>query len=558
MGNNCNFTALICYQMKKLLFLLFIFLYVHAAFAVKEKKSALRPKLVVGIVIDQMRWDYLYRYYDRYGNGGFKRLMNNGYNCQNTMVNYIPAITGPGHTCVYTGSVPSIHGIAANDWRDKTTGRKWYCVEDTTVWLAGDESKKPSMSPRNLLATTITDELKLATNFRSRVYGVAVKDRGSILPAGHLANAAYWYDDKKGIFTTSSYYKNQSPQWLQAFNKRRVADSLMTQSWTTLYPANTYTQSLPDNNNYERAFKNEQTPVFPHSTAGLPDSTRYVMMKNFPAGNTYTVKMAQACIAGEQLGHGEETDFICVSFSSTDYAGHQFAPNSMEMEDMFLRLDSDIAIFLNFLDKAVGKDEYILFLTADHGGAHNATFLNDNNIPAGLLGPGLKNELNSYLKTRFGLDSLVLEILDMQLYLNESLLSSTHIDRPTVREAICEWLDTRPEIAYTFDPEHIDRTLIPEPIRAMLINGHNRQRSGTIRWVPNPGWYESNRPTGTDHSCWNPYDTHIPLLWYGWHIPKGETHATVNMTDIAPTLAALLHIQMPNGCVGKVITGVAP
>jgi predicted AlkP superfamily pyrophosphatase or phosphodiesterase len=516
-----------------------------------------RPKLIVGIVIDQMRWDYLYRYYNRYGEGGFKRLINGGFSCENTMLPYIPANTAPGHTCIYTGSVPSIHGIAGNNWVDNLTGASWYCVDDNLVHQVGDTTNAPSMSPRTLLVTTITDELRLATNQKSRVYGIAIKDRGAILPGGHLANGAYWYNDKTGNFVTSSYYPNQSPGWLTAFNKRKVGDSLTKLNWKLLYDASTYDQSTTDATNYEKGFKGEKAPVFPHIADTLSDTDRYSMIKTMPAGNAFTLQMARACMQGEHLGHGQDADFLAVSLSSTDYAGHQFGPNAMELEDMYLRLDKEIADFLSYLDAKVGKGDYLLFMSADHGAAHNATYLSDLDVPAGVFYVNVISDLNTYLKGKFGKDSLIANTQNYQLYLNNNLISSANLDRDKIKVSIAEWLNKRPEVAYVIDMENMDKTPVPEPIRTMTINGYNKMRSGSIQVILNPGWYDyGGKTTGTVHGTWQPYDTHIPLLWYGWHVKKGVSHETVYMTDISATLAAFLHIQMPNGCIGHVITDV--
>ena len=564
----------------------------------QERPVAKKPKMIIGMVIDQMRWDYLYRYSSLYGNDGFKRLMREGYNCQNTMVNYLPSFTGPGHSCIYTGSVPSIHGIAGNNWIDNKTGKDWYCVDDSTVRQVGDTGKAGGMSPRTLLTTTITDELRLATNLKSRVFGVAIKDRGSILPAGHLANAAYWYDDRSGNFTTSTYYPEQNPKWLQAFNQRRTGDSLTKLGWKLLRNPKDYGQSTTDANNYEGNFKGEKAPVFPHMFDTMQDGDRYKVLKSIPAGNTYSIMMAKACMEGENLGMGDATDFMALSLSSTDYAGHQFAANSMEIEDMYLRLDNDISAFLKYLDMRYGAGNYLFFLTADHGGAHNATFLSDLDIPAGVPRAGIASDLNDYLKAQFGKDSIVSGIDNYEVYLNTAYFdgpktsqavaqpqpaqykqvriragkhgsyrtvkvreqqvgakTATNMpDRDKVKQSIIEWLGKRPEIQYVIDMEDMDKTPVPEPIRTMAINGYYKPRSGVIQVILNPGWYDnSGKTTGMTHGSWNPYDSHIPLLWYGWNIPEGETHRVVNMTDISATLAALLNIQMPNGCIGKPI-----
>jgi predicted AlkP superfamily pyrophosphatase or phosphodiesterase len=514
-----------------------------------------RPKLVVGMVIDQMRWDYLYRFSDMYGRDGFKRLLAEGYNCQNTMINYIPSYTAPGHACIYTGSVPSIHGIVGNDFVDNYSCNSQYCVVDNSVNLVvnGDTAAN-SMSPRNLLTTTITDELRLATNFRSRVYGVSNKDRGSIIPAGHLANGAFWFDENTGSFVSSTYYKNANPAWLATLNKRKLADSFMSRKWELLYPAEKYSQSIKDINNYEGAFAGEKSVGFPHDLTNLTGKVRYHSFLSTPGGNSSVFQLASACLEGEQLGQSSTTDFLCVSLSATDYIGHQFAPNSIEIEDAYLRLDQDIATFLRMLDKKYGKDNYLFFLTADHGAAHNPQYLKDEHVPAGFLPDNTRADLNRHLKEVFGSDSIVQYYINYQVYLNEPLITRSGIDREKVKASVMSYFQGNHDIVYIIDMENIDKTPLPEPIRSMVVNGYHRSRSGDIEVIPNPGWFQGYGVTGTTHGTWHPYDTHIPLLWYGWHIPAGETYSVVNMTDISATLAALLHIQMPNGCIGKPIT----
>ncbi len=516
-----------------------------------HREEVSRPRIVVGIVVDQMRWDYLYRYYEHYGHSGFKRLMRDGYNCQQTMINYLPAYTAPGHTCVYTGSVPSLHGIAGNEWMDRNTGEMVYCTDDATVKLT--EDGRP-MSPANLLVTTVTDELRLATNFESRVYGVAIKDRASILPAGHLANAAYWYNEQTGHFVSSSYYSNPTPAWLQSFNNRNVTDSLLGNGWYLLHNEETYTESTADSTPYEGAFPWEKEPVFPHRYDTVTGPRRNAIVKTTPAGNTLSIMMAKECIEGESLGKGAATDFLTLSLSATDYVGHRFAPNSMEAEDTYLRLDRDIADFLFYLDKRYGRNGYLVFLTADHGGAHNAQFLIDHNVPAGMEPAGTISGINEYLQQLFGLENIVTFTDNYQVCLDEALIARSGKDRAVIRQTIINWLEQQPAVAYTLDMENLWSNTVPEPIKTMAVNGYHKNRSGSIQIIPAAGWYGGNgHKTGTTHGTWNPYDTHIPLIWFGWNIKRGESNEQVHMTDIAPTLASLLHIQMPNGCIGKPI-----
>ncbi|WP_317169498.1 alkaline phosphatase family protein [Mucilaginibacter humi] len=281
-----------------------------------------RPKLVVGIVVDQMRWDYLYRFYDRYSAGGFKRMLNEGFSCENANIDYIPTVTAIGHSSIYTGSVPALHGIAGNDFIIQSTGKSMYCAEDKTVQTVGSTSDAGQMSPRNLLVTTVTDELRLATNFRSKVIGIALKDRGGILPAGHTANAAYWFDDKSGNWITSTYYMNDLPQWLKDFNARKLPEQYLKQDWNPLYPVSTYLQTLPDESKYEGKLKGATATTLPVKTSELYKGN-LGMIRSTPFGNTMTLDLATATINAEKMGQGAVTDFPAVSLSSTDYIGHR-------------------------------------------------------------------------------------------------------------------------------------------------------------------------------------------------------------------------------------------
>jgi predicted AlkP superfamily pyrophosphatase or phosphodiesterase len=526
-----------------------------ASFSQDNSKNALeRPKLVVGIVVDQMRWDYLYRYYDRYGNDGFKRILNEGFSAENTYIDYVPTYTAIGHSTLYTGSVPSIHGIAGNDFILQKTGQTVYCTEDQDVLTVGSDTKAGLMSPKNLLASTITDELKLATNFRSKVIGVAIKDRGSILPAGHLADASYWYDGSVGKWITSSWYMNELPKWVKVFNDQNLVEKYLNQGWNTLYPIDTYVQSSKDNNDYEGKFKNTDAPVFPVNTAKLLKENGPGIITSTPYGNSFTIAMAKAAIENEALGQRGVTDFLAMSLSSPDYIGHQFGPNSIEVEDNYLRLDKDLGEFLSYLDKTLGKGQYTIFLSADHGAAHNITFMQDNKMPSGGFNSGsVIKELNEYLNTAFKEEKLVLSLTNYQVHFNNILIKEKGLDLERIKLVAIEFLKDQDGIAYVVDMEKAETASIPQIIRERIVNGYNYRRSGAIQLILKPAWYESSgaRPTGTTHGTWNPHDSHIPLLFMGWGINQGKTSRTVHMTDVASTIAALLKIQEPNGNIGK-------
>ncbi|GAB3012221.1 alkaline phosphatase family protein [Niabella terrae] len=533
------------------------FLFLFIGFSTAFSQPIQRPKLVIGIVADQMRWDYLYRYYDRYGEDGFKRLLGEGFSCENNFINYIPSYTAIGHTSVFTGSVPAIHGIAGNNWIDQATGKNTYCTEDSTVSPVGTTSNAGKMSPRNLLATTITDELRLATNFRSKVIGVSLKDRASILPAGHHPTGAFWYDGETGNFITSSWYMKELPQWLQGFNAKKEAASLLSKPWTPLYPIETYKQSTQDDTRWEGKFKGESKSSFPHDLAQLYKSNKDII-KSTPFGNTLTLNLAKAAVEGNQLGGGAFTDFLTINLASTDYVGHMYGPNSIEIEDVYLRLDRDLGNFLKYMDQKLGKGNYLVFLTADHGAAHAINFMAEYQMPSGFLGlKKIVSGLNKELASKYGQEKLVISNMNYQIHFNKQVIKEKSLDYDAIKKTALQYLRAEPDLQFVIDIENIGAEPVPEPIKTKTINGYNSKRSGTIQVIPYPGWFEgSPGGTGTTHGTWNPHDTHIPLVWFGWGIKQGKTNRTTHITDISATLAALLHIQMPSGCIGDPITEI--
>lgn len=513
-----------------------------------------RPKLVVGIVVDQMRWDYLYRYQKRYTDGGFKRLLGEGFSCENTMIPYVPSVTAIGHTCIYTGSVPSIHGIAGNNF--VKDGKKVYCTDDDSVKPVGTTSVAALMSPRNLWVSTIGDEMKIASNGRAKVVGVALKDRASILPAGHNPNGAFWFDDQTGCFITSSYYMDRLPKWVEAFNDKRLPEQYLSQKWNTLYPKNTYTESTTDENEYENGIREGVKATLPLNLPELYKKYGYGIIRNTPFGNSLTLDMAKAAIDGEQLGADDETDLLAVSCSSTDYIGHQVGTHAIETEDTYLRLDKVIADFLAYLDSKVGKGNYLVFLSADHGAMNNAAFLQDRRIPAGSWdASATAKKLNHVLAKEYPeAGDIVKTVMNYQVFFNRDVIKSKQLDFDNIKQTVVNVLKEDPSVQYACDMAKASTESIPEEVKSRIINGYNRERSGDVVIILKPNFY-AHGMKGTDHGAWNSYDTHIPLVFMGWGIKHGATTKQTFMTDIAPTIAAMLHVQAPNGCVGKSIFG---
>lgn len=542
-------------------FLSFVMMLCFSVFTANAQPAGVKsqadghPKLVVGIVIDQMRWDYLYRFGANYGPDGFKRLLNQGFSFDNTLIPYTPTYTAAGHACVYTGSVPAIHGIMGNNWFDRNTGTNVYCTDDSIVKTLGSASVAGKMSPRNMWATTITDELRLSNNFQSKVIGIALKDRGAILPAGHSANGAYWYDDLTGNMITSTYYMDALPAWVNHFNAKKLPSAYMGKDWTTLLDKSKYVLSTEDDKAYENVIPGETSPVFPHRTSTITKNPLGAF-RTTPGANSYTFDFAKAAVDNENLGSGSVTDFLAVSISSTDYIGHTFGPNSIEVEDTYYRLDKDIAAFLQFLDNKLGKGNYLVFLTADHGVAHVPAFLQEHKIPAGTFDDyGMMREINSELESEFGVANILQSIQNYQFYINYKLVAKTKASLAEVKRSIIRQLMSKPFVVNAFETEKLFMVSLPETQRNMMINGYNPVRSGDIMFTVKPGYFDGGTK-GTTHGLWNPYDAHIPNLWFGWHIPHGRSHRETYMTDISPTIAALLSIQMPNGSVGKVLTEV--
>ncbi|MDL5514936.1 alkaline phosphatase family protein [Arenibacter sp. M-2] len=518
--------------------------YCYLGFAQQQK-----PKLVVGIVVDQMRYEYLYRFQDNYTEDGFKRILREGYNVKNTHYNYVPTTTCLGHASIYTGTTPTNHGIVSNSWYSRDLKRKKYCVEDSTVFLVNnsglnkdEENKNFSRSPKNIKTTTITDELKLFTNERSKVIGLSIKDRSAISPAGHLADAAYWYNSGTGHFVTSSYYKERLPEWLIAFNTKNKADSLLNLVWKPLLPIEKYTNSNVDDDVFEKVFKGRKKSTFPYNLKKLRSKNRnYAMLPETPYGNTILTELIQATIKGEQLGKGKETDFLSVSYSSTDYVGHGFGIRSKEIEDTYVRMDREIATVLKTLDEEIGKNNYVLFLTADHAASDHPVFLETKQLPGKFFNTKqLKKQLNAYLVEVFGENQYVAYLDNTQIY-----FSNTNISKEEVINKSAVFLKTVAGIKQVFAPCILTWPLSNSTMGTFIKNSFNLEESGDIIYHTYSGWMDK-RSNGTTHGTAYTSDTHVPLVWYGSGIPQGETVKEYQITQIAPTLSMLLNIPLAN------------
>lgn len=540
--------------MRNILFALFLFL--GPVNSMAQSDNALnRPKLVVGIVVDQMRYDYLTRYYDKYGDDGFKRLLREGFSCENAQFNYIPTYTAVGHASIYTGATGSTHGIIANDWYDKFQKRSIYCVDDFHYAAVGTGDAGEQKSPRRMLTTTLTDELRLAQNMKGKTISVSIKDRAAVIPGGHTSNGSFWFHGQgEGNFITSTYYMEALPKWVKDFNSSGLKDEFLGRKWETLYPIAEYTESIEDNNIYEELFQGEVKPVFPHDLPALKERNGgYDLIKETPFGNSLIAAFAKAAVEGEKLGEGAFTDFLAVSFSSTDYIGHSFGVDSKEVQDAYLRLDRDLADLLSFLDEKVGKDQYALFLTADHAAVQVPAYLKSLKVPGGYF---KEVEFDIYVKQycarRWGRQDLVENISNFQVFLNKKTLKELKLDRDEVADELVDLIIDFEGVHKAVSARTMQETEFTKGILSILQNGYNQKLSGDVLWVPDPGVI-SHSEQGSTHGSGFSYDTHVPLIFYGKGFQKGITREKVEIIDIAPTMSSLLKISHPNGSVGRVI-----
>ncbi|WP_100616276.1 alkaline phosphatase PafA [Confluentibacter citreus] len=543
--------------MKNILYLIVVFV---VSLSCKAQNNASKvvetttsnPKLVVGIVVDQMRYDYLTRFYSKYGEGGFKRMIGDGFNCKNNHFNYVPTYTGPGHASVYTGTTPKYHGIIGNDWYDKEQRKSVYCAGDDTVESIGTTDKAGKMSPHRMKTTSFTDENRLFTQMRGKTIGIALKDRGSILPAGHTANAAYWFHGKdEGNWITSTFYMNELPKWVADFNDKKSVATYFKE-WNTLYDINTYTESGSDLNNFEEGYKGKETATFPYDLESLrANNGNFEIIKLSPYGNDITTDFALAAMEGEQLGKDNFTDVLTISYSTPDYIGHNFGVNSKEIQDTYIRLDKDLERLFNYLDTNVGKNEYTVFLTADHAAVEVPAYLQSNRIPAGYFdNSGFRKKISQFLVSKFGASDLIENISNNQIFLNRIKLLEMNLILEDVQQVIVNEIITYKHIDKAYTGSSLTNSVFSSGIESLLQMGYNQKRSGDVVFVLDPSVISYSEKGSTHGSSFN-YDTHVPLLFFGKGIKHGETLQKTEITDIAPTMSALLGISFPNASTGK-------
>jgi len=539
---------------------------IHSNLSYGQSTSAGKPKLLVGIVIDQMRSEQLYKYENKYSENGFKRILKEGFHYKNAQYNYTPTVTAAGHASIYTGTTPAVHGVIGNSWYDRYKKSYTKSVEDSSETLVGSKKVNPTgASPKRLLTTTISDQLRMSSHFRSKVISVSLKDRGAVLPGGHLANAAYWHDieTSPGHFVSSSYYMDKLPDWVSEFNHLEKSSQYLDETWNTLFPIESYSESYADDNKYEIVL-GEDTPTFPYDFKELrakykKRNIEYLMLSFSPSGNTLLTEFAMAAVSKEKLGQGNETDMLNISYSVTDKAGHIFGPNSVELADIYVRLDREIAKLLAYLDENVGENEYTLFITSDHGAIPVASYLNDIKVPTGVARTTqYKDQLTKYLKTKYGDDSWIQNFDGEQLYLNRKTIIEKGLQLEKIQQDAANFLVDLEGIASALTAYHLQTSQYTSGSREKVQNGYHQKRSGDVILTFDAGVVQDDDSEidvslikGTIHGSGYGYDTHVPLLWFGHGIPHGESVREVSPTDISSSLSMMLNIQLPSGNSGS-------
>ena len=524
-------------------------------YAQDSRVSFEKPRLIVGIVIEQMRSDYIARFWDKFGEGGFKRLIHEGTWCRNASYNYYHMQTAVGYATIYAGSMPSTHGIVGDEWYDRVNGKLMQAVTDESVKTVGGSYDAGKYSPRNMLGTTIGDEIRLSNFRQSKVFGVSLDPVSAILSAGHLANGAFWFDDQTGNWITSSYYMQDLPNWLIDENRKKLADVYLNKTWDTTFPLQQYANSLTDENPYEIGI--EGRIVFPYSLSDLARgknlNTRYRLLKQTPFGNTLAKDMAIAVMINENLGKDQYTDLLTVSFVATEYIGNAFGPLSIEVEDAFLKLDKDLEHFLQFIDEFVGKQNTLVFVTSNHGAAQTPAYLADLKAPVGTFNYNSALALlRSYLNALYGSDDWIKGYYGQQLYLNTDLIEKSKLKLDDFQNTVAQFLVQFTGVSHTLTAAALRNNQFTEGYRSKMQNNYFQRRSGDVFINLHPGWVERSRHV-TSHNSAYPYDAQVPLIWYGWKVKHGTITRPIDMTDVAPTVSSMMNIIVPSGATGKVI-----
>lgn len=516
-----------------------------------------KPKLVVGITISGMRYDYLSAYWEKFGEEGFKKMAGTGTYCKNAWYDHLITESAVGYATIATGTKPDAHGIVADYWFERLDEEIRYCLDDPNYTALEGTPELGNISPHALMSRTLTDELRIVSQFNSKVIGVSLDPKAAVIQSGHTANAAYWFNKEHGIWTTSNYYLDSLTDWTIDFNDKNYNDIYMEKIWEPMLPLELYTESMSDDNSYETGINGQH--IFPYDLKQIKKVTKskdYSLLMSTPWGNTYTKDFAISAIANEELGKGEYTDWINISFNATKYLSEKYTTWSVEVQDMYMRLDQDLAHLLNFLDDHIGLENVLIYLTADNAIADDPDYLAESRIPSGYFNYHKNiSLLKSYLNAVYGQGNWVTFYYAQQVYLNHQLIEDSRLSLEEVQDRVANFLIQFSGVSNALPSYILQRNNFTEGVFKRIQNSYNQKRSGDVIIYLTPGWVEKGSEYREILSDFH-FDAHVPLIFYGWKINRTTLPRRVSPLDIVPTIAYFLEISAPENASGEVIPEV--
>jgi len=514
-----------------------------------------KPRLVIGIIVEQLRYDQLERLWNDFPDNGLKRMVSEGTYYRNASVDYLSTQAAPGFATISTGASPSAHGITSDTWFHPFNDQMIFCVQDPEVSPVGGSFETGLFSPANLLSSTFADELQMASCGRAKVYGIGIREMGAIITAGHAADGAFWYDDRTGTWMTSTYYATRLPEWLMDLNAMLMPGQYLNNPWETLIDPSLYPGCQIDSSSLEIGFDGQTW--FPYdlkklSTRGkLLNTTRdYSVLRETPFADDFTTDLALRLIDNEQLGQDEVTDYLAITYSATDYIGHRFGPSSVESTDAILRLDRNIARLLEKIDKSLGKKNVLVYFVSAHGVSEIPAVLEQSRIPSGYFRLNQSLQLlRSYLNAVYGQGDWVRGFFDNQIFLNRALIEDADISLEEIQKKVARFMVQFSGVAAAVPTTAFEMSDFAGGLLLKMNNNFSQQRSGDVMIALNPGWIEKTDNV-TGHNSPYEYDSHVPLIWFGWTASRSSITRSINTRDIAVTLSVLCRIPLPNASSG--------
>lgn len=515
-----------------------------------------KPRLVIGIIVEQLRYDQLERLRDVLPEKGIKRLINEGTYYRNASYDYLLTQAAPGYATISTGTSPAFHGITSDSWYHPFNDQIIYCVQDTKVSPVGGSFETGLFSPVNLLSSTFADELQMASCGAAKVYGIGIREMGAIITAGHSADGAFWYDDRTGTWMSSTYYMKDLPSWLKDLNALTLPGQYLNQPWTPIMDPLRYPGCQADSSGMERGF--DGRTWFPYdlktmSTEGklLNIKRNLALLRETPFSDDFTTELAMRLITNEELGKDDVTDYLAITYTATDYIGHRFGPSSVETADAILRLDKNIGLLLDMIDRDLGKKNVLVYFVSAHGVSEIPAVLEASRVPSGYFKVNQSLQLlRSYLNAIYGQGDWVKGFYDNQIFLNRALIENAKVNLEEIQKKVARFMVQFSGISSAVPCSSFEMSDFTGGVLLKMSNSYSSQRSGDVMISLNPGWIEKN-DNATGHNSPYEYDSHVPLIWYGWTASRASVTRNISLRDIAVTLSDLCKVPLPNAASGE-------